>query len=313
VEKKRIFVTGISGCVGHYLFDLLSKQPEYDLFLLIRNPGKIKFSFPKGSNIHILQDWVQNISCYSELLESMDYIIHMATSWGGKQVFKINIDLTLELLSLLDPEQCKKIICFSTASILDHNNKLLPEAEKYGTDYIKSKYRCYEELSNLSIQDRIFTFFPTVILGGSALHPFSHACKELQKAWKYLPLIKYFKIDGGFHFIHARDIAYMVHQVLENDYQDHIIVPGNPFLSVDACIDELCHIRGIKRKIKLNMTTPLVKLLPFLMGKRLSSWDRFSITYRHFKYNTTSLLDFGIPSPSPYDSLEKCIQNIDPG
>ncbi|MFM7577798.1 MAG: NAD(P)-dependent oxidoreductase, partial [Microcystaceae cyanobacterium] len=37
--SKRLFITGISGCIGHYLADLLIEQTDYELFLLVRNPA----------------------------------------------------------------------------------------------------------------------------------------------------------------------------------------------------------------------------------------------------------------------------------
>ncbi|MCK5057249.1 MAG: NAD(P)-dependent oxidoreductase [Candidatus Aminicenantes bacterium] len=305
MKQKKIFITGISGCVGHYLFDLLANAPGVRLFLLVRSPDKICFSYKNNPRIEIINDSMQHIHKYENLLKKMEYVVHLAVSWGGRQVYKINVEKTLSLFSSLDPETCRKVIYFSTASILNENNRLLPEAGEVGTDYIKSKYHCFRQLPGLKIYDKIYTLCPTVILGGNGSHPYAHASKELKKAWKYLPLIKFIKIDGSFHFIHALDAALMVEYLLKNTFPDKIIVPGNPVLSVNECIDQLCRIAGIKRRIAFDMTGILVRCLPVLLKKRLSAWDIYSLKKRHFCCKTINLKTLGLSSN--YDTLAKCL------
>jgi len=42
MKQESIFITGASGCVGHYVVDQLKKK--YQLFLLVRNPEKLKYN-----------------------------------------------------------------------------------------------------------------------------------------------------------------------------------------------------------------------------------------------------------------------------
>ena len=310
MKQKKIFITGISGCVGHYLFDLFANAPHVRLYLLVRSPEKITFSYKNNPRVTIINDSMQHIHKYENLLKKMEYVVHLAVSWGGKQVYAINVEKTLSLFSSLDPETCRKVIYFSTASILDENNRLLSEAGEVGTDYIKSKYQCSRQLPGLKIYDKIYTLCPTVILGGNGSHPYSHAAKELKKARRYLPFIKFIKIDGSFHFIHALDAALMVEYLLKNSFPDKIIVPGNPALSVNECIDQLCRIAGIKRRIAFDMTKLLVRCLPALFKKRMSPWDVYSLRKRHFVYRTTNLKTLGLPSG--HDTLTKCLSTFMP-
>lgn len=308
MKPKRIFITGISGCVGHYLFDVLSNHTDTKLFLLLRNPEKTRFSYKDNPNIKIIKDSMQNIELYGDLLKTMDAVIHLAVSWGGRQVFKINVEQTLLLLSALDTKTCQKVFYFSTASILGEDNRLLPEAGEEGTDYIKSKYLCFKKLPELGIYEKVFTLCPTVILGGDRNHPYSFASLELRKARKYLPLLKFIKINGSFHFIHAYDVALIVEHLLTNSIPGKIIVPGNPVISVNECIDQLCDIADLKRRVSFDMTKILVKLLPFLFKKRLSKWDIYSLKKRHFCYCTTNLKTLGLLSN--HDTLAKCISPL---
>ena len=157
MKQKKIFITGINGCIGHYLFDTLSCHPEYKLYLLVREPRKIRFCYQDNSQIEIICDSIENIDKYSDLLKEMDYLIHLAASWGGSKVFDINVNHTLSLFSFLDPVICKKAIYFSTASILRKDNMLNSDVTTFGTDYIKSKYECFIHLSELEIFERIYT------------------------------------------------------------------------------------------------------------------------------------------------------------
>ncbi|NJK53172.1 MAG: NAD(P)-dependent oxidoreductase, partial [Leptolyngbyaceae cyanobacterium SU_3_3] len=43
MTSKRIFVTGASGCIGHYIAETLIQETEHELFLMVRNPDKLKF------------------------------------------------------------------------------------------------------------------------------------------------------------------------------------------------------------------------------------------------------------------------------
>src|SRR3989338_5619753 len=112
---KKIFVAGISGCVGHYLFDVLCENPNYELYLLVRDPQKIKFKAQLFSNVKIIQADLKDISAHENLIKQMDQVIHIAANWGGHEE---NLDHSVELFNLLDPTQCQKVIYLSTASIL---------------------------------------------------------------------------------------------------------------------------------------------------------------------------------------------------
>ena len=67
MEPKKIFVTGISGCVGHYLYDVLAADPGIHLFLLVRNPRKLRFSCKENSPVELIHDSLENIHLYGGL------------------------------------------------------------------------------------------------------------------------------------------------------------------------------------------------------------------------------------------------------
>ncbi len=121
--KKNIFITGVSGCVGHYIFDLLSADPDYQFYLLVRNPQKLKFDPARYSNVRIIQDDLKNIKDHGDIIAEMDFVVHAAADWGGNEG---NYDYTLSLFKLIDPSRCRRIIYFSTASILGQDGQPRP-------------------------------------------------------------------------------------------------------------------------------------------------------------------------------------------
>ncbi|PHK27313.1 epimerase, partial [Nostoc linckia z15] len=115
MSQKRILVTGASGCVGHYLIEALIQETDYELFLLVRNPAKLQLDTQARPGINVLQGDMQNISKFADLLSTIDIAVLTATAWGGEQTFDINVNKTIELMKLLDPNKCQQVIYFSTA------------------------------------------------------------------------------------------------------------------------------------------------------------------------------------------------------
>lgn len=161
MTAKRIFMTGASGCIGHYIADALIHETTHDLFLLVRNPQKLKFDYNARPGITIIQGDMHDIEQVGRLLKTIDIAILAATSWGGAiETQDINVVKTIRLMNLLDLEVCQQVLYFSTASILGQDNQPLKEAGDIGTDYIKSKYQCHQQLAKLAIAPKLPRFFP---------------------------------------------------------------------------------------------------------------------------------------------------------
>ncbi|MEE8638165.1 MAG: NAD(P)-dependent oxidoreductase [Candidatus Margulisiibacteriota bacterium] len=303
--KKKIFITGISGCVGHYLFDVLANNPDYELYLLTRNPRKIRSEYHTNPNIEIIRGELKNIERHSDLIKQMDIVIHMAAIWGEQEG---NLDYSLDLFKLLNPEKCKKVIYFSTASILDTNNQPLKEAEKLGTHYIRGKYLFYKKLPELNIHPNVITLFPTWVLGGDHRHPYSHASAGMLRMQSWLWLIRFFTIDASFHFIHARDIANIVKYLLENETQERNFVLGNRPITVSKFVKETCHFFKKRVYFQIPIFLPLVKMLAFLTNRKLHPWDLFCFEKRHFQHKTVSTEYFGLKSE--LQSVEQILSDL---
>jgi len=298
----RIFITGGSGCIGHYVAEDLIKNTDHELFFLVRNPAKIQFDSEARSGIHILTGDLEAIHQFRDLLKTIDVAILAATIWGGKaETFRINVDRTLELLDLLDINTCQQVIYFSTASILDYHHQPLTPAGEVGTEYIRSKYQCYFEIKQHPLASKLTIVFPTLVLGGDQNKPSSHISAGLPEVAKWVNLARWLKADGSFHFIHARDIATTIDYLIHHPSPDQIsreFVLGSPKITANQLIGNLCNYFQKRIYFRIPLSITLANFLIILFRIEMAQWDRFCLQYRHFSHeNPVNPETFGL---TPY-------------
>ena len=301
--KKRLFATGMGGCVGHYLYDELKNPDDVDLTFLIRSPEKLKYD---SSNINIIRDQFKNIKKYGNIIKESDYVIHLLADWGGEEG---NFQETIDLFGCIDPQKTEKILYFSTASILGKNNIPAKEALGCGTPYIRGKYKMHEELLRMPHYSRTVVLYPTWVLGGDEKHPYSHATTAIKQTVKWLGLIKRFSIDITFHFMHSRDIALTSAHILNSDIRSGEFVLGNAAVTADYFIKAVCKETGTKdSRFKIRVPVELLRKTAALFGKKLNDWDNYCIDNRNTVYNVTNPATFGI-TPE-FDTAEKVLKEI---
>lgn len=299
---KKVFITGASGCVGHYLIEMLLAKTDYELYLLVRDRRKLQIDLRDRPNVHIIEDSMQNIGQHHDLLRTMEFVVSTAAGWGGEEAFVVNRDKTIELFSMLDPQVCERAIYFSTASILDSHNQIIPEAGQIGTDYIASKHACLATLEGSSIRDRLISVFPTLVFGGAADKPYSHLSRGLKDILKYVPYVRFFKTNGSLHFIHAIDIAQIVTHLLTAPSvapSPARLVLGMQRLTVQDLITQFCEHLNLKVGWQLELTPFLVDTVIKLFRIEVAAWDRFCIAQRDFTYDVVSPETFGLASKYP--------------
>jgi nucleoside-diphosphate-sugar epimerase len=308
----RILVTGASGCVGHYISETLIQNTDHELFLFVRNPAKLQVDTDVRLGIHVITADMMEIEQQAELLKTIDVAVLTAAGWGGQEAFDINYTKTHILFDLLDPQVCQQVIYFSTQSVLDRHNQLLPEAGKIGTDYIMSKYQCLNKLTQEknavdganTIAAKVTTVFPTLVFGGDDTKPYSFLSADLTNISKYAGLLQWFSADGSFHFIHGKDIAEVVRHLIAHpeiaDKFDRRIVLGNKLVTADAGIKEICAYFGKKSPFQIPLSIAIANFFIKLFKIQMAEWDRFCLDYRHFSStNPVSPATFGLVSYAP--------------
>ncbi|MEM6520956.1 MAG: NAD(P)-dependent oxidoreductase [Cyanobacteria bacterium P01_C01_bin.70] len=285
---KRIFMTGASGCIGHYLIETLLSETPHELFLLVRNPAKLLFNWQDEPRIHLIQDDIRNAEAHADVLKTIDTAILVATSWGGApEIYDINVTANHRLMELLDRDRCQQVLYFSTASILDGNNLPLPAAGDIGTDYIRSKYQCYLKLPELAIYPQVTTIFPTLVFGGDKDKPYSHISAGLTDVTKWIGLIRFMRADGSFHFAHGKDIALVVTHLVDHPPGPEAprqVIIGNPALTLNRTVEEVCEYLGKRIYFRIPVSLWLADRIIDWFNIRMAEWDHFCLKYRHFVY-----------------------------
>ncbi len=302
---ESVFITGASGCVGHYVVENLAG--DYRLYLLVRNPDKLLFNHRDYDNIEIIHDDLDNISQYKEILGKVDYCIHVATAWGGEGTERINVHRVHQLFDLLSNKHLKRIIYFSTASILGRNMELLPEAETCGTDYIKTKSKCFRNLPNCKNYDKIVTVFPTLVFGGDQKHPFSYLTQSLPNLKRYSWLLGRINLNIGFHFIHAEDISKIVRYLMETKEVEKKYVMGNDAITFGEFTKRTAHYFGYKIGWQIKLAPETVYRIGKAFRVDMSDWDRFCVEYKDFTYPAINCPSLGLPSR--YSTVEEVLSD----
>lgn len=302
MTRKRILVTGASGCIGHYISEALIQDTDHELFLLVRQRSKLKLDLQARPGIHVLEGNMHAIADYKDLLATLHSVVLTATVWGGEDTYEVNVHKTHQLIELLNPEICEQILYFSTASILDHQLNILPEAGQIGTDYIRSKYQCLELLNQSPWSDRIVSLFPTLVFGGDGHKPYSHLSLGLPEVMAWLWLARFLKADGSFHFVHGRDIALVVSHLIAHPEiaRGEKLVLGNAEMTLNECVRDLCAFDHKRIYFQVDLTPGLANLIIKLFHIQMAAWDYFCLNYRYFNYDRpTNPATFGLKPYCP--------------
>lgn len=288
---KKIFITGASGCIGHYVAEALIQQTDYELYLLVRDPQKLRLDLGARSGIHLIPGNMRQIHQHQDLLSTMDAAVLLATAWGGaEETYDVNVTKTLQLVQYLGAGSCQQILYFSTESILDRHNTLLKAAGELGTDYIRTKFICLQHLERLEAAPPITALFPTLVFGGDDTKPKSHITAGLPEVLRWLWLARFLKADGSFHFVHGADIGRVVAHLLQHpDATPAAPNPGIPKLVLGSApleandaIAQLCAYFQKPLGLRITLSPTLAQIIIKVFRIQMAPWDRFCLSYRHF-------------------------------
>ena len=309
--KKRVFVTGATGCVGHYVLDELRKQPNVEIHLAARSKKRMKVNIDEYEDVFFHEHDLEHPEKNKDIIFTCHIIIHIATTWRNnrEKATRMNRDKTIEMFELTDPKIFEKAIYFSTASILGKGNRPLEEAKEYGTGYVMSKAKAYEAIRKHPMSDKIITVFPTVVFGGDKTHPYSHISEGIFPNKKKLKLMRFLDPEFSFHFLHSRDIAQIAVHLALNTTEKNDYVIGHPVISAKETFKTLAEYMGYKVYFQVLVSSRFVMFLCKIFRVKLDRWARFMINNPHFVYNTVSPEDFGLKSQFP--DLTSVIRDVE--
>ncbi len=292
--------------MGQYLIDWFLKNSDYKINLMVRDPNKLPKYFKENKRIKLLICDLRNCKIFKKEISNINYLIHTATAWGDpKRAYEVNVKAFEDLLKLLKIKKLEKIIYFSTASILNEKTELMREALIYGTEYIQTKYQCYERLIKNDFAEKTCVIFPTLVFGGTlnknSRFPVSYLTEGLKYVKDWLWLARFFKIESKFHFIHAKDIAQICGHIIvntnkdQNEFRKYVL--GQKFVTIDEAVNILLRKHELKRYFALPLNKKIIKLLLRVLPIQTTNWDIFSIKKYNFNHKPiTNPESFGLKS-----------------
>ena len=296
MTSKNLLITGSNGCVGQYLTDWFLKNTKFRIYLMVRDKNKLPLSVQRNKRIKLLVCDIRECKIFRKEISQINFLIHTATAWGDpKRAFEVNIKAFEELLQMLEKNKLKKIIYFSTASILNEKGELIRESLIYGTEYIRTKYKCFERLKESSFAEKLFVVFPTLVFGGTlnkkSRYPVSYLTSGLKEVNKWLWIARFLKIKSKFHFIHAKDIAqicgFLIKNYNEAEYQGFKkFILGQSFITIDDAIKILLERNKMSRYFSIPLTKKIIKILLRILPIQTTPWDSFSIKKYDFNHYT---------------------------
>ena len=262
---------------------------------MVRDKNKLSQSIQKNKRIKLLICDIRECHRFNKEISQINFLIHTATAWGDpKRAYEVNIKAFEKLLGMLEKNKLEKIIYFSTASILNKDTELMRESLTYGTEYIQTKYRCFERLKESSFAEKTFAVFPTLVFGGTvnkrSKYPVSYLTSGLKEINKWLWLARFLKLNSKFHFIHANDIAQICGFLIKNynktEYKGFKkFVLGQNFISIDNAINIFLKRKNMRRYFSIPLTKKIIKILLRVLPIQTTPWDSFSIKKYDFNHS----------------------------
>ncbi len=310
-RRQRILVTGASGCVGHYVVEDLLAQTDHEVVVLLRDRSRLRLKDAANPRLTIIEADIRDFEKYRGALVRIDSAVLVAAAWGGPEAAQVNLDAANTLTAYLATQGAGKVIYFSTASVLDRDGALLPAANEFGTDYIRSKYRLVQKMENYAGSLQVTGLFPTLVFGGDPTKPYSHFVKLLAQARRWIWLMRLFRVpEGRFHVVHALDIARSVRCAIEAQRSSATpgrLVLGNAAQGANDYLREFCAHHENSLLFGINLNTRFAEALIRTFRIELSPWDRYCMLHPDQSYGhsvTPAVFDLPVAFPDFPSMLE---------
>jgi farnesol dehydrogenase len=318
---RRIFITGATGFIGKYLALRLAKEDK--IFALVRPQSIDKATLLRKAGIEIIEGDLLDNDTYSEKLNGVDYIFHLAALFKldarKDELYKYNIIGTQRLLESCLGKNLKKIVHFSTAYVAGIKEAgFIKENEPY-----PKRFKNWYEWSKAESEKVALNFFkkfnlplvivrPSIVYGPGSTYGFYNALDIVAKG----KLLAY-PGDGKnrVHLIHIEDLINAVIHIakLENRIGEiYHICDDFPHTSGEL-INFTCQRLGIKPPliiiprflVKLSTKLPFINRLVFNgSSSRLLDYFIYNQTFSNTKLKSTG---FSFTYPNPLIGLESTI------
>lgn len=253
---KKILITGANGMVGSALVQEL--VDSYDLVLVDKNINRI-IEHGTRANVKILESDLHNLSNWTNELENVYCVIHLAAAvhWEPKNVqqeelfIKTNTEATTKLYDACSQLGVKRFLFFSTNDVYKATDDLIDE--EFATEpkgvYGRSKLIAENNLLEKSKNSptAICVFRPSSIYGVNDKGSMSSLIRLSKKGF----FLMLGKGKNKKSLLYLSDIVKIVHKYIqnENDFNGHIfnVSSGNySYQEIVETINTVFSLRPLK-------------------------------------------------------------------
>ena len=223
-KESSILVTGGTGVLGAYIVKSLLEHGYRSIEVLSRKGRPEHFDFEGVDSVKFTAADITEIYPLEDVIKRSDVVIHAAAIVSFdpavfKQMFKVNVEGTKNVVNLCNDHQVKKLIHISSIAAIGRsaNQGVVDEDTtwkngKYNTYYGVTKYLAEQEVWR-SYHEGLPSVIvnPSLIIGDGDWGQSS--LRIFQRAYEGIP----FYPSGSTGIVDVRDVASIVVKVLESD------------------------------------------------------------------------------------------------
>ena len=234
----RVFVTGGTGFIGHYVVKALLEK-GHEVVVATRHPNKVP-TLRANPNVSFVEAALTDFEKMGEGLIGCDACIHVALGWGDTPSAMLMNDTraTIALLEMSARAGCEKFIMTSSTSAMGRVRSEMRETTSNLPIDLYGATKAAGEAFVLGFSHGYGSQFPEVKMKRNIIRPgytfgnpaFPDGCSqpdrrffEMAYAVKENRDINIIKNDGT-QFIHASQQAEIYMKLLESDYNEEIFL-----------------------------------------------------------------------------------------
>ena len=261
----RVFVTGGTGFIGHYVVKALLEK-GHEVVVATRHPNKVP-TLRSNPNVSFVEAALTDFEKMGEGLVGCDACIHVALGWGDTPSAMLMNDTraTVVLLEMAARAGCKKFIMTSSTSAMGRVRSEMRETTSNLPIDLYGATKAAGEAFVLGFSHGYGSQFPEVKMKRNIIRPgytfgnpaFPDGCSqpdrrffEMAYAVKEDRDIHLIKNDGT-QFIHASQQAEIYMKLLESDYNEEIFLGlGSEWIGWKEIAEKMIALKpGCKSKI----------------------------------------------------------------
>lgn len=234
----RVFVTGGTGFIGHYVVKALLEK-GHEVVVATRHPNKVP-SLKAIPNVSFVECALTDFELMAEGLQGCDACVHIALGWGETPSTMLMNDTraTVNLLENAAKAGCKKFIYTSSTAAMGRLRSVMCESTSNSPMDLYGSTKAAGEAFVLGFTHGYGNMFPKVEMTRNIIRPgytfgnpaWPDGCSQPDRRFFDMAMavkndqdIKIIKNDGT-QFIHASQQAQLYVNLLESDKNEEIFL-----------------------------------------------------------------------------------------